>query len=252
MARTSKPGRRPLARNARKPRRKYNRANGGKIVALKTSTVPDRTILRMKYVDNIVLAGIGGSTRVFRMNSIYDPDTSVTNGHQPLGFDQWASFYNKYRVFKAVVTLRCANASSNSADSEQIGFCAHNDQVTPPQSDAFFEQPHAKKMLIGGRGGMDRGTLRYTVDLPRVLGMAPVVYKSNPDVASPFNTSPVEQVFGTIFARPIDGSSTTLVNCEITIEYFCELFDRSAVSLSYPAGKDPDAPGATDGKLEDL
>lgn len=250
MARRTKPGRRPLARKPR--RRNLRRANGGKITALKTSTVPDRMILRMKYVDNIVLSGLGGASRVFRMNSIYDPDTSALNGHQPLGYDQWAYFYNKYRVYKAVVTIRCANTSSNSADSEQIGFCAHNDQVTPPQSDAFFEQSHTKKLILSGRGGMDRGTIRYTVDLPRVLGMAPVVYKSNPNVASAFPTSPSEQVFGTIYARPIDGQSTTLVSCEVNIEYYCELFDRIATTLSYPAGKDPDAAGATDGQLGDL
>jgi hypothetical protein len=33
----------------------------------------------------------------FRLNSAYDPDLTAT-GHQPMGFDQWAAYYNHYVV----------------------------------------------------------------------------------------------------------------------------------------------------------
>lgn len=243
--------RKPMGRR-RKFVRRGRRADGGKITALRTATVPDRLILRMKYVDNIVLSGIGGASRVFRLNSLYDPDTSVTNGHQPLGYDQWNTFYNKYRVFKAIVTIKAMNTSSNSADAEQIGFVAGPDQAAPGFGDQFFEQPHCKRVTISGRGGIDKGTIRYTVSIPRVMGMASVVYKSNPNVASTFNNNPAEQVYGYLACRPLDGSSTSLVSCEVSITYVCELFDRSAVPVSYPAGKDPEAPDATDGRIDDL
>lgn len=218
----------------------YSRT-GGKVTALKTATVPDRMVLKMKYVDNIVLSGVGGATRVFRLNSIYDPDTSITNGHQPLGYDQWDVFYQKYRVFKAVVTLKATNSSSNSADTEQIGMCAIANSTFLGTNDSFFEQPHCKKALLSGRGGIDRVTMSYAVDLPRILGQAPVVYKSNVNTAALFGANPLETVNLGIFTRPIDGQSTSLVSCEVSITYFVELFDRSPVAISYPAGKDPDA-----------
>lgn len=220
---------------------------GGKVTALKTATVPDRMVLRMKYVDNFVLSGAGGASRMFRLNSIYDPDTSLTNGHQPLGYDQWDVFYQKYRVFKAVVTLKATNSSSNAADTEQIGICAIANNTFLGSNDAFFEQPHCKKALLAGRGGEDRATMTYSVDLPRILGQAPVVYKSNINTSSLFGANPVETVNLGIFSRPIDGQSSTLVSCEISITYFVELFDRSPVALSYPTGKNPDAPLVTDG-----
>lgn len=227
------------------------RANGGLVRAVRTATVPDRTILRMKYVDNIVLTGIGGASRVFRLNSMYDPDTSVTNGHQPLGYDQWNTFYNKYRVFKADVVLTFTNSSSNNADTEQVGFVAYNDQASPPQGDAFFEQPHCKSVMLSGRGGMDKGVIRYSVNLPRILGMAPVVYKSATTTSALFGSNPAEQVLGAIFVRPIDGQSTSLVSCQVWIQYHCELFDRTQITISYPQGKNPDAADAADGRLED-
>jgi len=254
MARRSKPGKRPTARPRRRyARRSAPRRNGGKVTALKTATVPDRMVLKMKYVDNIVLSGVGGASRVFRLNSIYDPDTSITTGHQPLGFDQWATFYAKYRVFKANVTIKATNGSSNSADTEQIGMVAfNNNNLAIGSADEFYEQPHCKKALLSGRGGMDRAIMTYSVDCPRIVGMAPVVYKSTSTTASVFQGNPTEQVNLAILTRPIDGQSTSLVNVEVSITYFVELFDRSPVPISFPDGKDPDLAGATDGKISDL
>lgn len=225
---------------------------GGKVTALRTATVPDRLVLKMKYTDNFVLSGLGGATRVFRMNSIYDPDTSLVNGHQPLGYDQWDIFYNKYRVFRARVTLKATNASSNQADTEQIGMAAIANSTYLSSDDSFFEQPHCKKATLAGRGGIDTKVLTYDVDIPRILGQASVVYRSNQNAAALFGANPIETCNLAIFTRPIDGQSTALVNCEISITYFCELFDRSPVGISYPAGKDPDAPGATDGTIAEL
>lgn len=236
-----KAGGRPRRRWVRKGRR----ANGGKIVALKTSTVPDRLILRMKYIDNIVLSGTGGASRMFRLNSIYDPDTAITTGHQPLGYDQWSTFYTKYRVFKADVVLKIVNTSSNNADAEQIGFLATSDNSIQ-YGDAFFEQPHCKRVMVSGRGGMDRATLKYTVNMPRICGQAPVVYRSNEDTGAAFGYNPVEQVLGTIMARPIDGASVTLISVEVFIQYYVELYDRVPVSISVPDGKNAELPGGDD------
>lgn len=230
--------------------RAARRTDGGKVTMLRTPTVPDRLIMRMKYVDNIVLSGVAGASRVIRLNSIFDPDTSIVQGHQPLGFDQWSVFYTKYRVFGAKVTARFTNSSSNQADSEQVAILPFNAQNTPVLDDAFFEQPHVKKALLSGRGGMDRATLYCNANIPRILGMANVVYKSNPETASLFQTNPVEAVNLILVTRPIDGQSTSLVSVELQIEYYCEFFDRVRTVISYPNGKDPNAV-ESDGRIED-
>ena len=138
-----------------RPRRggKFSKT-GGKVTALKTATVPDRMVLRMKYNDNFTLSGIGGASRVFRLNSVYDPDTSFTNGHQPLGYDQWDIFYNKYRVYKAVVTLKVTNSSSNSADTEQIGMVALANSTYLAAGLSFSLVEECELVLIDTEGGV--------------------------------------------------------------------------------------------------
>ena len=72
--------------------------------------MPDRLITKFSYKDNVNLTDVlSFGTKIFRLNSIYDPDLDLVNGHQPLGYDQWSTFYNKYRVYKAVVRATIMN-----------------------------------------------------------------------------------------------------------------------------------------------
>lgn len=43
---------------------------------------------------------------VYRLNSITDPNFTGTATHQPLGHDNWATFYKYYRVLEADVTIK--------------------------------------------------------------------------------------------------------------------------------------------------
>ena len=50
--------------------------------------------------------GVGGTcaVHIFRANSMYDPDYTGT-GHQPLGFDEMSTIYNKHKVTRAKITV---------------------------------------------------------------------------------------------------------------------------------------------------
>lgn len=231
-------------KRAGKGKYKGKKQTGGLVsMSRKAATRPDRMTLRMNYVDNIVLSGgvASGTARAFRVNSLYDPDTSTLAGHQPLGYDQWSVFYQKYRVYKADVTVRLANVDANSADAVQCALFAYNaNGAGKVIDDSIFEQPHTRKAILGGRGGMDRATLRMSVNLPKILGMAPVVYKSVSTTSSLFGTNPLEAINASVICRALDGQSSPLISCEVTIVYHAELFDPIVQTISYPAGKDPE------------
>lgn len=235
----------------RRPRRKFgyrrkrvvprNASNGGKVVALKNSLVPDRMIMKFVYKDNINLSSVSPSaytSKCFRLNSIYDPDLDFTNGHQPLGYDQWLTFYNRYRVFKAVIRIELMN---NQAGPIQCGLVPYNYESTLPSpgDDAFYEQPHAITRTIAGNQGINKTILTKVVDIPRILGKSHEQYRTGQSVSSQFGTNPNEQVYGMVGVRSINDSSATNVVAICTITYYTELFDRKAQSISYPDGKDP-------------
>lgn len=78
--------------------------------------------VKLTYADNFlhnVSRGFNGY-RLFRMNSIYDPDYTGV-GHQPLGRDLWASMYDYYAVIECHYEVHIYNAADNTVTSTATG-----------------------------------------------------------------------------------------------------------------------------------
>lgn len=63
------------------------------------SPVATRLRTKLNYATQITPAAIPVYEYLFNLNSLFDPDRTGT-GHQPLGFDQLKTLYNRYRVYK--------------------------------------------------------------------------------------------------------------------------------------------------------
>lgn len=92
---------------AYRKRRTYNRrafshalASSRLLSSYSTTGVglPKARLVNLHYTDWHSMAT--GDSMTYMINSAYDPYAAV-GGHQPKGFDQWASFYNKYCVVGA-------------------------------------------------------------------------------------------------------------------------------------------------------
>jgi len=225
----------------RKPRRAAaRRTDGGKVALLRNTLVPDRTILKMSYKDDINLSAASPSTYAvsnFRLNSIYDPDYANINGHQPLGYDQWAVFYNKYRVYKATIKATFIN---NSPGGVRCAIIPLNNSPLGALDDASFEQPHAVTRIVAGSSGMNKVVVKKTVDIPRILGQSHVQYKASEDTSAVFGYNPAEVVSACVGVQALNNSFSPTVQTIIEIVFHLELFDRLTQSISYPAGKNPD------------
>lgn len=224
----------------RKKRAVRRRTDGGKVALMRNTLVPDRMLLKMSYKDNINLAGVSPNAwayHQFRMNSIYDPDMAVTDGHQPLGHDQWNVFYYKYRVYKAVINVQFVN---NTTAGVQLGIVPFNFDSAIINDDSVFELPHAKTKVVGSTGGMNKCSITKVIDIPRILGQSHVQYKTNPNTSAPFNGNPLNQCIAHVVARTINDSTAPLVQAIVNITYYCEFFDRINPRISTPPGKTAD------------
>jgi len=79
------------------------------------NTFPPTMFAQHKYVEDFNfftdnLTGLMGTDYAFRLNSMYDPNFSGT-GHQPQGYDQMASVYGRYTVYKVRLSIRITAAS---------------------------------------------------------------------------------------------------------------------------------------------
>lgn len=79
---------------------------------------PASRIVKMRYIENFTIDPAGSTafaSYVFKANSIFDPN-HTGGGHQPMGRDQWATFYNHYTVVGAKISIiGITNSSSTPA-----------------------------------------------------------------------------------------------------------------------------------------
>lgn len=79
-----------------------------------------RTVLR--YCDYIAIDAALGITAdyVFSCNGIYDTNVTGT-GHQPLGFDQWMTFYDHYHVVGSKLKATIIPSDTTAANAAAFG-----------------------------------------------------------------------------------------------------------------------------------
>lgn len=68
---------------------------------------PASRIVKLRYIQPITLdpgASTAFVSQIFSANSINDPDVTGA-GHQPMGHDQWATWYNRYTVIGAKISV---------------------------------------------------------------------------------------------------------------------------------------------------
>lgn len=234
-----------VAKKQYRKRRAYRKADGGKVGFMRNTLVPDRMIIKMSYKDNINLSNSSWPYVIWngRANSIYDPDYAIVNGHQPLGFDQWSTFYNRFRVYKVFAQVTIVN---NTTAGVQCGLLPYNADAGNLSivDDSTFEQPHVVTRTVGGQQGLNKIVLKKMIDIPRILGRSHSQYKAADTTASTFTTNPQELCNLAIFCRTINESSNPALQAILNLTYYCELFDRKQVAISYPTGKNPSAGGA--------
>lgn len=227
--------------NRRYKKRTYNtrkRRYGNKASKRKmglTTGIPDRYLMKMKYSTSITMEDTtGGLTAwyTFRGNSIYDPDYSSVGG-QPLGRDQWANFYNYYRVGGSKIKCQILNLNTTTATSTIIV------TVNPTLLEmggtigatALPEYPYCRYALLpAASGGNLPKVINNYISTKKVFGV-PTIMDDN--FRSGMGGNPTNQWFWNIQATNIAATSETF-SCLmlVTITYYVDLHERATLSIS--------------------
>lgn len=236
----------------RKPTSKYVRGGAGTIQAIKTLTVPDRLKVKLPYHTVVNYTGaLGVQDYVFNLNSIWDPDRTGV-GHQPLGRDQWAAFYNRYRVYGVQIRWSFTNKSDVPANIALVG---NNDPVMVLGNDAMFEQSHMNKKQVGAKGGIDTKVITKYFTPARITGRPLVSYVADDRYQATMNANPQETIVAHFYCANADGGTNPLAgNATIHITYYVELFDRVNLNWSNtaPELRDADKNVLENGELENV
>lgn len=193
------------------------------IVPVGRGPVPQSTIITLRYNLSYTTDGTNYDTR-FNLNSIYAPLYGVTT-HQPLGRDQYATFYNRYRVTKCKSTVICGGTTSYTGSPVKLITVADNDATLITNLQAAQEQRSARITMSTASNFGPIRQVRYHSPA-QICGVDSKGYEDDRFQAL-MTASPTEDIVLHVIisdlANNLQAGPTVAVN--ITLEYTVTLYD---------------------------
>lgn len=135
------------------PKRSAKRGGNGKVTLVNRGPTPwpTRFETKLNYTDEFDVTVTAGVMNVytFNANALFDPDQTGT-GHQPLGFDQYAVQYSRYRVLNVSYTAYMSNPATAQGHC-RVAFKFVNGSSIPARP-AMYEVQLGDETTVGTSG----------------------------------------------------------------------------------------------------
>ncbi len=187
--------------------------------------IPDRMYTRLCYDFNnyAILSAAATGSLLIAGNSCFDPDKTGT-GHQPLGFDQYVGFYNRYRVHKSAITIELISATLGC----HITATPTTTSSAPPDLVTALESPYTLSMPISS--SVFRNVKTRAISTKKIWGMQSITQDDLYQAL--YSADPVRLWLWKILIETQDGASSATVRVNIRVTYYVEFFERSVLSQS--------------------
>jgi hypothetical protein len=188
--------------------------------------MPDRFFTNLKYAETFrILNAAATGQQIFRGNSCYDPDQTGVGG-QPMGFDQFAIFYNKYRVRASTLTFNLIRTS----ESVRITITPSNSFSTPSTVATALENPYNRLIDISSSISNYSNTTRMPTY--KIWGVSPEAVSSEDSFAATVTADPGNPWAWIVNVATYDGIATATLWVDLSIIFEVEFFDRYPIARS--------------------
>lgn len=208
-------------------RRRYKRG-GLSTTKVRQLSFPDKVIVRLPYAFNSQLTSVTSfQNTVWNINSLFDPEETYV-GHQPRGFDQWATIYNRYRVFavSGSIVIRQRGAHGISAN---LIFTNSNTTLTSAGLPTELVRSGMPKVTSSNQPPI---RINFRKSLASIAGVSPSVYKSDDRYQALTTANPAEVICMHQFVKAMDGTTAMDYEYEIKMIFHTEFFDKNNLPLS--------------------
>lgn len=207
----------------------YNRVYRPKVMGKPSGFGSLPTITKMRYTDAFSLTSTAGvlATHFFRWNSIYDPDATGT-GHQPMGYVEWATFYNHYTVLGA--KIRILGTVENDSNLYRVGLLTTDDTTIPyTTADGLVEAGKRPYRLMNG---LENKTFDVSLkwSAKKFFGLKDV--QDNDEVGAAIGSNPAELAFCCFWLQAWGGAATITVNAQVVIEFIVKYKEPKELAVS--------------------
>lgn len=198
-----------------------------------TAGFPDKMIVNLKYSDRLALSSTAGALayQYYRGNGPNDPDHTGA-GQQPTGWDQWASFYLRYRVHYSSIEVHCGSIGTSAAAQNYIiaigpettnGTFAN---IEDAMAGAYY------KFKTFNINATDNNKLSSRMYTRKILGLDKNAVKIDDTFSALTSTQPNHEWFWGVYVQSFDQSTTAVAYIYAVLTYNIEFYDRIDLSQS--------------------
>lgn len=201
-----------------------------------SKTLPERLRNRMKYSALISFNNVTGSygEYVFRMNSLFDTDFTGA-GQQPTGFDQFATFYNTYRVIESSCKIRyipqAPAAGSDASTGALVLYPSDTSAGVTGYADALSIDRSKSTNYGFYAGSTGSSVLRTKMPIATIAGTKLSTIENEDNFASAVTTSPVNTYYW-IVGNYNSSTATADIEVQVELEFWVEWTQRLMLNQS--------------------
>lgn len=184
---------------------------------------PRSSLVTLRYSQKVAISGTPSHLQSFTANGLYDPDATGA-GHQPMGFDQWAAFYSKYKVRSFTVEVK---GMFDGSTSTGMAFVLEND-TTVSTDLAELSERNSGDLLIAPASNNGTFSFLKTYNMSDVAGQS----IEDEDYSALVNANPAKPWYWHMRTTSLDGASAIAGDCIVTISYNCEFSDPNDLAQS--------------------
>lgn len=161
----------------------------------RASTVPDYMCLKMRYADfRQYTCSANVAERVFRLNSIYDPDSTLGTG-EVAGYAAWSALYQNYRVVACKYKVSLTGSGSGAQAMLTVVPTESTAGVTTTAA-ATIEAAVVRnaKVVQSGAGG-PVVSLSDCLHMTKVFGVSEAAIMGDNNYQAAFGSNPAFQYY---------------------------------------------------------
>jgi hypothetical protein len=189
--------------------------------------VPDSTVCKIKWTSATNPTPAIIINQSFVMNGVYDPDLTAPVSTQPVGFDEWMGFYERYEVLGCLIEATVYNNSTSGLPIVHA-MMPSMDQTPPTNPFIMMQQAHAVDGVSSGANGVPCCVLTKYMDVKAFIGRttASINYTGSD------STNPANRTYFHVQSESADFSRTIDITVQVEMTFDVRFYKRRTLGQS--------------------
>jgi hypothetical protein len=173
-----------------------------------------------------------GAFRYYRLNSVYDVDTTIGSTTTP-GFNEWAAFFSNYRVWRCRIRIEGAVSGGSSGSLATVCLVPNALQATlPSNSNEWPVQPLAVHTTIvpESNGGKNTANITKEYDISKLARITRRQFTTDMDFTATTASNPARQSFVAVTVSGVNSTTAVTLTYQVYVAMEIEFFNPIQLS----------------------